>query len=404
MVSINRTTGILLLKDINLALSAKLNSIDSSSIESAFSLWIFPKSEILANLPDDFSTINYSHVAQLGYLMDIRPDVFEKHNNQLIEGLERVVGRPAVGAMTGNASFYSDAIALLGLSLGAKLAGNRISQTFHKWLKGFVNFNDERLPEWKKALIQTALWVSEPSSAFQNIYSKSIADFLLAIQSRGIQCFDELDLDDVYRSICNETVYQDSDIVFAAPRLQAIDYITNHLPTISLAHPKIDQLIALLSNITASFKRWVWEEQPKTSKSASQRWDLQNEYHVQSLLYFLLAPIFPDIESEFYLENTGSLNSRADIGLPSLNLIIEVKFLRKGKKFQKMIEEVAADSSIYFKKDSVYKHKYSKMLVFLWDNTRRDEEHALFKSGVNGLENVVGAVVLSRPGILSIPE
>jgi len=101
------------------------------------------------------------------------------------------------------------------------------------------------------------------------------------------------------------------------------------------------------------------------------------------------------------LEQVGQLNSRADIGLPSLNLIIEVKFLRKGKKFQHMIEEVAADNSIYFKRDSVYKTKYSKLLVFLWDDSRRDEEHQIFKNAINGLINVVGTVVISRPGIFS---
>src|SRR5690606_19078755 len=194
---------------------------------------------------------------------------------------------------------------------------------------------------------------------------------------------------------------EEGDIALTAARLQSIDYLMNHLPAISINMPTIPQVVQVLSNLTPAFRRWVWEDSAKTKTSAPQKWDVQNEYHVQSLLYFVLAPLFPDLEDEFYLETTGQLNPRADIGLPSINLIIEVKYLRQGKSFQKMLEEIAADATLYFKKESVYKDKYNQMLVFLWDDSDRTHEHGIFKNGVRSFNNISDVIVMARPGVIN---
>lgn len=401
MVSISKTTLGFILGDIHKVLEDKLQTVPENSIEYAFAAWLYPLSKRDAILPEDFSVMDYSHVAQLGYLTDLDPDRFNRLNQQLVEGLDRVIGRPvhATGPSAGNFSFYNDAIAMLGLALGADIIGGEKKAAFHAWLRKIVALDPNNI-EWRQILFQAALWKTDTSTVISNKFSNEASDILLALETRGINCFQELDLDTVYQVICTGMVYQELDIVHVVSKLVSIHYLSNHLPAVSLSHPTVDQVIVLLNNINSSFKRWVWEDKGKTSTSIPQRWDILNEYHVQSLLYFLLSPLFPDIESEFYSEPVGQLNSRADIGLPSLNLIIEVKFLRRGKKFQKMIEEVAADNSLYFKKDSVFRSKYSRMLVFLWDDTRRNEEHQLFINGVNGLENIVGTVVVSRPGML----
>lgn len=402
MVSVDKTHTEFILKDIFLSLSAQLKNVLPDSIECAFAYWIYPNKSSLINpvLPEDFSVANYTHVAQLGYLVTINPNQFSKYSDLLGDGLTRTAGRPANTAGMGRASFCNDAVALLGLALGANYLGAEANKLINGWLQSFIDPISTNLPEWKKMLMQGAIWSTDHSSVFSIDYSTKGQDFQLALLSHGINCFSQVNFDDAYRSICNGSIQQENEAPLIAGRLQAIDYIANHLPAISLSQPTVEQLVNVLNSLTTAFRRWIWEEKPKTSTGTAQKWDLQNEYHIQSLLYFVLAPLFPDIESEFYLENTGQLNARADIGLPSLNLIIEVKFLRKSKNFQDMIEEVAADSSLYFKKDSVYKKKYKQMLVFLWDHSKRDHEHGTFKNGVNGLNNVVGAVVISRPGIM----
>ena len=74
----------------------------------------------------------------------------------------------------------------------------------------------------------------------------------------------------------------------------------------------------------------AWETEPRTRNSAPAHWDVENEYHVQGMLGMILAPYLPDLDDEEWLKSLGQHHPRADFAIPSLNLIIEVKFLRQG--------------------------------------------------------------------------
>ena len=74
--------------------------------------------------------------------------------------------------------------------------------------------------------------------------------------------------------------------------------------------------------------------------------------------------------------------------------MIEVKFIRESASFAMVIEEVAADSSLYFGNNSPYEN----MIVFAWDDSRRDQEHDAFVRGVRSLPHVLDVIVVSRPG------
>ncbi len=71
---------------------------------------------------------------------------------------------------------------------------------------------------------------------------------------------------------------------------------------------------------------------PRTTSGTARQWHIDNEYHVQNLLWVLLAPIFPDLDDEQYLTKIGQKNPRADLYIPSMKLIVEVKFLRAGEQ------------------------------------------------------------------------
>jgi hypothetical protein len=114
---------------------------------------------------------------------------------------------------------------------------------------------------------------------------------------------------------------------------------------------------------------------------------------VQSLLWAALAPIFPDLDDEEYLASLGQKQPRADLVERSLQLVIEVKFVRAAKQFADVIEEVAADASLYFSEGSSYR----AMLVFVWDDSARTQEHAELRQGLLRLRNVAGVTVVSRP-------
>src|SRR5690606_38787323 len=99
---------------------------------------------------------------------------------------------------------------------------------------------------------------------------------------------------------------------------------------------------------------------------------------------------------EDYTPKIGPYQPRADLGIPSLRVIVEAKFWRESVKAQKMIEEIAADSSIYFVAGS----SYSALVPFIWDDARRTEEHEPLVSGLRQLRHVADAVVVARPGLM----
>ena len=119
---------------------------------------------------------------------------------------------------------------------------------------------------------------------------------------------------------------------------------------------------------------------------------VENEYHVQNLLYVLLAPIFNDIADEVNLQPVGQKNPRIDLYLPSLHTIIEVKYRKDMKKsFPAIIGEIAEDASLY-RADPKYKD--ARIVSFLWDCTRATQEHAKFKEGVLKIDGINGCVVV----------
>jgi len=184
----------------------------------------------------------------------------------------------------------------------------------------------------------------------------------------------------------------------AALRVAAFDWIRQSHPVITVTRPIVAEVCDLLRRVPAGLRRWTWEEAARTSARGAQgrKWHIDNEYHVQNLLCALLAPIFPDLKDEEYTPSVGPLHPRADICMPSLNLIIEVKFWRANKSSKDLIEEVAADASLYLTEGSGYKY----IIPFIWDDSRRSEEHDILVSGLKQVRGVLDAVIVSRPGAM----
>ncbi len=51
-------------------------------------------------------------------------------------------------------------------------------------------------------------------------------------------------------------------------------------------------VVHLLENAQSVMKRWVWEESARRKGADPARWLIDNEYHVQSVLWAVLYPIF----------------------------------------------------------------------------------------------------------------
>jgi hypothetical protein len=113
-------------------------------------------------------------------------------------------------------------------------------------------------------------------------------------------------------------------------------------------------------------------------------------------LSVLLAPIFPDLEDEEHLRSLGHKHPRCDLAIPSLRVIIEIKFVLNGEQadFANVIEGVAADTSLYLSEET----GFSQIVAFVWDNARCSEQHNEMLQGLRRVRGIKDAVVVSRPG------
>jgi hypothetical protein len=179
----------------------------------------------------------------------------------------------------------------------------------------------------------------------------------------------------------------------AALTLRAFDALCERNLPGRLGRLEPDDVTRVLQGVVRSMRLWTWEDRPRTPNSPTVRWDVENEYHVQNLLWAAMAPVFPDLDAEVYTTPVGQKNPRMDLTVPSLDLVVEVKFLRPGASFAKIVEEVAADASLY-KADG----RWRVLIPFVWDDSARIEEHAKLVDGLRKLDMVHDAVVMPRPG------
>ncbi len=162
-----------------------------------------------------------------------------------------------------------------------------------------------------------------------------------------------------------------------------------------------DDVAKLLHRVQSSFLRWVWEEKPRVKKAGAipRQWHIDNEYHVQSILWTILSPIFPDLKEEEYTASVAHLQSRADLCIPSLKLIIEVKFWYPNEKPQELIQQIAADASLYLKPDS----GFTAMIAVIWDDEARVQDHDLFRQGLKSMRGIHDVILISRPSVMREP-
>jgi len=168
-------------------------------------------------------------------------------------------------------------------------------------------------------------------------------------------------------------------------------------PVTLLPNATVATVCQILHRVSAGLRRWTWETKPRTRRGKVARmWHIENEYHVQSLLWLILAPIFPDLIDEEYTAGVGHLHPRADICIPSLRVIVEAKFMRAKTPAQKMIAELAADSGLYLARNSLYEG----IIPFIWDDAARPEQHDYMIQGMKSMKGVLDVIIVARPGVM----
>lgn len=342
----------------------------------------------------------FTHVAVLG-LAAQTCTIGETERQALVSGLNWIINREplVVGTPMG---FCMDGVALISLMLGAKFTGDqglwaKTCEWVHRCREATAD--GQGLGVWQEWLVSRVSEHIGLDWRLRSIDGPEAAEVRVALRSRGIgldvtasaSAGDEAE---VLSLICKPLPVR-IGVARAAIRLAALDWIRRSRPICDLRTVTVENVGELLRRIPSGLKKWTWESCPRTKTSpAARKWHIENEYHVQNLLWLLLSPIFPDMIDEDATPKVGPVQPRADIGIPSLRLIVEVKFMRPKDATKGMIEQIAEDASLYLVPGS----KYDILIPFIWDDSRRTEHYAEMLSGLRQIAGVFDAVIVPRPG------
>ncbi|HBM66929.1 MAG TPA: hypothetical protein DD418_26675 [Pseudomonas sp.] len=281
--------------------------------------------------------------------------------------------------------------------LAEQMNDARIAREFENWISGFLTqqVSGDHLNLFEKDI---AAYVQSSESVF---YASACVPLFL--HYRKIRRIDDhqirLSLISRFMTEFRAQAQEDASTALLSLMVYVFDQVNRDVAVVPPKGWSLDDLLGFLEHIPVGLKRWTWEDMGRTRGAEPVKWTVENEYHVQNLLYVLLAPIFNDIADEVNLQPVGQKNPRIDLYLPSLHTIIEVKYRKDAKKsFPALIGEIAEDASLY---RADQKYKDARIVSFLWDCTRATQEHAKFKEGVLKINGIDGCVVTSAPSTMS---
>jgi hypothetical protein len=272
----------------------------------------------------------------------------------------------------------------------------QITREFKIWTE---NFLPKAIKAGRLSLFErdVASYIIDPGSA---VYVSACIPLFLHYQ--GARRIDDhavrLKLIENFMSEFRSLSQQDVPTALLGAMIYVFDNVNKDVGLVPPNGWSLGDLIKFLESIPIGLKRWTWETVGRTKGASPVKWLVENEYHVQNLLYALLAPTFNKLCDEVYLEPVGQKTPRVDLYIPELHTLIEVKYRKdSSKSFQSLIGEIGEDASLY-RTDPKYKD--ARIVVFLWDHTRATQEHPKFKEGIGKISGIDGCVVISAPSVM----
>jgi hypothetical protein len=364
-------TSAILLCDAEMALRRVAQDRELTTLEVAFLRWLHGEAAPPA-LDDVFSSAlrDYSDVA-LGALGEAAG--WSVDSAQLEDGLQWLVDialeragvpPPVVG----------DGLAHVCLGLAARS---------RPWL---ASWHDKVLAIAGASM--TPPWLAGGGRVARGEMSACAPELLLALASRGAAVSTDADASALLEGLLRGQLPDDA--FHAHVMLAALEWMRRSAPVVVPGHATVAAVATMLRAVPRALQQWPWgDETPNANrKTPAARWQIADEYHVQSLLWALLAPVFPDLKREVYAAPVGPIQPRVDLLIPSLRLVIEVKFARTRSALKSLIKEIGEDD---------------QLLVFVWDNGRNQQDHDQVATGMRKLPHVVDAIIVSRPGHMTEP-
>jgi len=403
-----KTENLMLITDARaVLLNTAVTDAKQNPLVAAFLGWLLRGDDLLALLEEAATRAaaakgaerNSRNVAVLGFACGVET-LKTRFAAEFVAQLEWSIGRPNFATGGEPCGVVADPLNFAGVVAGAESAlGKEIRQRFEQWSAAV----------WKDAdgLVQAGGWRRGLLDILgRRIAATKITDdrgsepiwLAAALHRRGWSAPAEKSVSDVLKAALNEASSV-TDGFEAGLRLAAIDWAVQRAMDFDIAALTLTDVATVLHRVPTAFQRWTWEDKPRTAKQGAQprRWHIENEYHFQSMLYAVLKPLIPALEEEQYLPPTGTYQPRADLCILGLELVVEVKFWYRGKSVKDLTEEIAADLTLYLRKDSPYR----AVIAAIWDDGARTEEQAELKRGLKGLSGLYDVVIVNRPSCMN---
>ncbi|TGE02656.1 hypothetical protein [Methylobacterium nonmethylotrophicum] len=326
------------------------------------------------------------HVATLGYAAAARrlPDALAP---VLADGIRWIAERPWHRPLR-EATLEVDGVSMLGVALGSRGCDDALLPPLAELAVKSAGM--KTLSPLNRSLVAAAAHVM--GAPGRPDLSVMMPEVRVALADLALMPLDEASGPPAWRAAMRY-VPGDGGPARAPLALRAFDALCDRNMPARLGRLEPQDVVRVLEGIVRSFQSWTWEDRPRTPNSTAVKWHVENEYHVQNLLWAVLAPLFPDLRAEEYAAPVGHKNPRMDLTIPSLRLVVEVKFIRAGKSFADILEEIAADHTLYGQDG-----RWDVLIPFIWDDSRRVEQHATLLQGLRVMPMVHDAVVMPRPG------
>ena len=398
------STAQLLIHDTERFLARRLTDLHSSEVLQLFShwLWFHPVNPKIATLLQgaserDGALQDFRTVATLSFGQACG-QLNDGQTTRLREGIDRLLGRSAFvdGIPMG---FCSDVVSILGLTLAVETLNDAaLTERLVGWLRSFLPriFSMDGTDQGQRGILSAIDRLLNHSLDLPEVDPHSCPDVFVALAKRQIFDSSDFDPDGIQLTLAQSAMKIDSSelpLEKAVLLDAALAVLKESAPIALPGRMSSGALLQLLERVPAGLRNWTWETKPRTPTSEARKWHIDHEYHVQNMLWALLSPIFPDLDDEQYLTKIGQKNPRADLYIPSMKIMVEAKFIRKGKSFQAIVDEISSDASLY----SAMGNEFSGLIAFVWDDSGRTQEHDYLKNGLRKLQGVMGTVVVSRP-------
>ncbi|PIM71300.1 hypothetical protein CTU88_14380 [Streptomyces sp. JV178] len=220
----------------------------------------------------------------------------------------------------------------------------------------------------------------------------------LTVSARDVPLTDQDELRRLQSQLLSDILLTDTGQP-TAPRAALLLEATAQIVTASIDENLLSRthVGVLLSRFEAAMRQWRYDGDDLDNPI---KWPITSEREIQNILWLMLRPVFDDLVEEETLRRLGHSTYRADFGIPSLALLIEVKYARKAADFKTFEKEIYDDYIGYLAGNSPYR----QMAVFIYDESSSVQEHDTTRNALLKLPNITDVIIASRPSHIPKPK